>query len=474
MSHMGTVRNNAGLSAALLLSGALALTACGGPATTDGVSDGGGAETASAAPERTEVGALTPRIVLAHDKGVAVLDSADGTELADVPVKGYARLGQAGDGRHVMVAASGGFTALDTGLIEKAHGDHSHFFTQEPVLTKATVKGEEPGHVVPHGERTALFDDGTGQMTVFDPAALAEGTLGETARTKTSAPHHGVAVPLSAGSLLHTEGTEDERHSVVVQDASGTEIARTDECPGVHGEAAAQPTANGDVVAVGCTDGPVVYRDDAFHKYAPIPGHERSGNLKGVESSSVVLMDGEPVTDGGDARGSTTIGLLDTATDAPVKTVDLGSAYWFRSLDRGPDGEALVLTEDGELNIIDPATGQMKHEVKATEPWTEPEDWQEPAPMLAVADGTAFVADPQHKKLAMIDIASGKTYRTLDLPVIPHEIQVTTGSPSGEMHVGEAGASDAGGEHEGHEHEGHDHEGHDHGGHDHEGEGHAH
>lgn len=84
--------------------------------------------------------------------------------------------------------------------------------------------------------------------------------------------------------------------------------------------------------------------------------------------------------------------------------------------------------------------------------------------MLAVADGTAFVADPQHKKLAMIDIASGETYRTLDLPVIPHEIQVTTGSPSGEIEVAASGgASDAGG----------DHEGHDHGGHDHEGEGHA-
>ncbi len=474
MTHMGTVRNKHVLLAALLLAGALALTSCGSPGAPGGASDGGGAASTSAAPERTEVGALTPRIVLADDKGVTILDSADGTVLADEDVTGYARLGPAGDGRHVMVAASGGFTALDTGLIEKAHGDHSHYFTQTPALTDLSVPGQEPGHVVPHGEKTALFDDGTGEMTVFDPAALAEGTLGETTTVKTSAPHHGVAVPLSDGSLLHTEGTADERHSVVVQDPSGKEIARTDECPGVHGEAAAQPTANGDVVAIGCTDGPVVYRAGAFHKYAPIPGHERSGNLKGVESSSVVLMDGEPVTDGGDARGSTTIGLLDTATDAPVKTVDLGSAYWFRSLDRGPDGEALVLTEDGELNIIDPATGAMKHEVKATEPWTEPEDWQEPAPMLAVADGTAFVADPQHKKLAMIDIASGETYRTLDLPVIPHEIQVTTGSPSGEMHVGEAGVSDAGGEHEGHDHEGHDHEGHDHEGHDHEGEGHAH
>lgn len=457
-SGMGILRGKRRLSAALLASSALALAACGGPAANHGASDGGG-ETTKAV-EKTEVGALTPRIVLADDKGVTVLDSADGKTLATEKVSGYSRLGAAGDNRHVVIAAGDGFQVLDTGLVEKAHGDHSHFFTQTPSLTDMKVKAPEPGHVVPHEGRTALYSDGTGEYTIFDPAHLAEGSLGDVETGKASAPHHGVAVPLSDGSVLHTEGTEKERHSVVVVDASGTEIARNDDCPGVHGEAAAKPDEHGDVVAIGCTNGPLVYRDGAFHKYAPIPGNDRSGNLKGVESSSVVLMDGEPKTEHGDARGSSTIGLLDTASDAPVKVVDLGSPYWFRSLDRGPEGEALVLTGDGELNIIDPATGQMKHEVKATEPWTEPEDWQTPAPMLAVADGTAFVVDPQHKKLVMVDIASGEIYRTLDMPVIPHEIQVTTGELSHEGH--EHGASDGGGEHdhEGHDHERHDHEGH--------------
>ena len=133
--------------------------------------------------------------------------------------------------------------------------------------------------------------------------------------------------------------------------------------------------------------------------------------------------------------------------DATQKIVDLGSEYWFRSLDRGPNGEALVLTTEGELNILDPETGEMLHEVPVTGEWTEPEQWQEAAPMMAVADGTAFVVDPAAKKLVMVDVASGESYRELELPIVPHEIQVTTGTASGEYEIA-PGTDD----HEGHDH----------------------
>jgi hypothetical protein len=92
----------------------------------------------------------------------------------------------------------------------------------------------------------------------------------------------------------------------------------------------------------------------------------------------------------------------------------------------------------------------------------EPDHWQEAGPMLSVADGTAFVVDPEAKKLTMVDVASGEVYRELDLPVVPHEIQVTTGTASGEYEVS-PGADDHGSE--GHDHdegEGHDREGEDH------------
>ena len=449
---------------ALLGAGVLALSACGSGAD-GGASDGGGEEAGAAespSSDRTEVGALSPRIVLAHEGGVVTLDSADGSVLNETPVEGYVRLNPAGDGRHVAVSASDAVTVYDTGLLAQGHGDHFHYYVQDPALTDLSLEAPMPGHVVPHGDRTAIFADGTGDITLIDPTALGEGQLDVLEETATEDPHHGVAVPLSDGGLLTTQGTEDARSTVQVLDADGKVVAETDDCPGVHGEAAAQPTESGDVISLGCENGSVIYRDGEFHKVAIEGDYQRSGNQKGHEDSPIVLADHkvEAEPEGGTER-PTEIALIDTR-DATQQLVDLGSPYWFRSLDRGPDGEALVLTYDGELNILDPDSGENLHEVPVTGEWEEGENWQEAGPMLSVADGTAFVVDPEAKKLSMVDVASGEVYRELDLPVVPHEIQVTTGTASGEYEVS-PGASESEGE-EGHEGRDHaDEEGHDHG-----------
>jgi hypothetical protein len=456
-------------AAALLGAGVLALAACGS-GSGDGASDAGGGETGAEAPssDRTEVGALSPRIVLAHEGGVVTLDSADGAVLDETVLEGYVRLNPAGDGRHVAVSASDAVTMYDTGLLAQGHGDHFHYYVQDPALTDLSVEAPHPGHVVPHGDRTAIFADGTGAITLIDPSGLGDGDLGVLEETATEAPHHGVAVPLSDGGLLTTQGTEDARSTVQVLDADGNVVAETDDCPGVHGEAAAQPTESGDVVSLGCENGSVVYRDGEFHKVAIEGDYQRSGNQKGHEDSPIVLADhkveAEPA---GGLERPTEIALIDTR-DATQQIVDLGSPYWFRSLDRGPDGEALVLTYDGELNILDPESGEILHEVPVTGEWEEGENWQEAGPMLSVADGTAFVVDPEAQKLTMVDVASGEVYRELDLPVVPHEIQVTTGTASGEYEVS-PGADEADGE--GHDGEGHDHEGEGLEGHDHAEEG---
>lgn len=460
---------------ALLGVGVLALSACGGAGGSDGgASDGGDA--AAPASDRTEVAALSPRIVLAHEGGVTTLDSSDGSTVGSSDVEGYVRLNPAGDGRHVAVSASDAITMYDTGLLAQGHGDHFHYYVQDPALTDLSVPAPMPGHVVPHGDRTALFADGTGDITLIDPTALVDGDLGILEETSTEAPHHGVAVPLSDGGLLVTQGTEEERHTVQALDADGNVTAETDDCPGVHGEAAAKPTESGDVISLGCENGSVVYRDGEFHKVAIDGDFQRSGNQKGHEDSPIVLADNKVEADpAGGIERPTSIALINTL-DNTQQVVDLGSEYWFRSLDRGPNGEALVLTADGELNILDPESGEMLHEVPVTGEWTEPENWQEAGPMMSVADGTAFVVDPAAQKLTMVDVASGEIYRELDLPVVPHEIQVTTGTASGEYEIApgadehddhdahedhdDAGASDAGGheEHEGDaEHEGHDH-----------------
>ncbi len=76
--------------------------------------------------------------------------------------------------------------------------------------------------------------------------------------------------------------------------------------------------------------------------------------------------------------------------------MDLGTSYSFRSLGRGPHGEALVLGTDGALHVIDPTTAVSKKHPGAG-PWEEPLDWQQPRPTLFVNGHTAYVTDPARR-----------------------------------------------------------------------------
>ncbi|OKI76986.1 hypothetical protein AMK11_32450 [Streptomyces sp. CB02414] len=67
----------------------------------------------------------------------------------------------------------------------------------------------------------------------------------------------------------------------------------------------------------------------------------------------------------------TRISLIDTRT-AEMRLVDLGTSYSFRSLARGPHGEALVLGTNGVLHVIDPETGKVEKKIDAVGDWTEP------------------------------------------------------------------------------------------------------
>ena len=162
-----------------------------------------------------------------------------------------------------------------------------------------------------------------------------------------------------------------------------TVAAETDACPGSHGEAVVESTAKGDVVVVGCTDGPVVYRDGAFYKVPVEDAYSRSGNLAGSEHSPIVLGDYKVDKDA-ELERPTRVALIDTRA-ASLRTLDLGSSYWFRSLARGPHGEGLVLTYDGALQVIDVAAGDVTATIPAIQTWEEKPEWQQPGPILKVA-----------------------------------------------------------------------------------------
>jgi hypothetical protein len=368
----------------------------------------------------SEAATDTPRIALTYDGGIVVLDGTSLDRVADLPADGFTRLNPAGDERHVIVSAGDAFRVLDLGTWGEAHGNHAHFYTADPAFTDVEFAANHPGHVVHHAGRTVLFNDGSGLVESFDPHDLADGSPKTTTHT-TPAPHHGVAVELSTGNLLVTDGTEESRSSVVVLDSARHEIARTDACPGVHGEAVAADEA----VVVGCQDGVVVLSGGAFAKIASPDAYGRIGNQAGSEESPVVLGDYKSDPDA-DLERPTRISLVDTVT-RQIALVDTGASYSFRSLGRGPHGEALVLGTDGALRVIDPATGAITSTIPVTGAWTEPDEWQAPRPTLFVLDHTAYVTDPATKAVHAIDIESGEVYASTTLDVVPNELTGVSG-----------------------------------------------
>lgn len=417
-------RHRAAGALSLALTTAL-LAACAGSPGADAPTTPAAEPTTPAAQER---GTAVTRLAVSYDGGVQVLDADTLEVVADLPAEGYLRLNPAGDGRHVLVSTAGGFQVLDAGTWSEEHGDHAHHFTVDPLLTDVTFPAEKPGHVVVHDGRTALFDDGTGEVTVLDAAHVGEGPSDEARSLRTPHAHHGVAVELHDGTLVVSEGTEEARTGVRALDADGQETAATDVCPGVHGESVAAD----DVVAVGCQDGVVLFKDGAFTKVQSPDAYGRIGNQAGSEASPVVLGDYKVDKDA-ELERPTRVALVDTRT-ATLQLVDLPASYTFRSLARGDDGEALVLGTDGALHVIDPESGALVRSMPVIDAWEEPEDWQVARPAVKVHAGTAYVTDPATSSIHAVDVATGEVYRSATLDVVPDEVAVATAEPTAHSH----------------------------------------
>ncbi|TDE88292.1 hypothetical protein EXU48_23700 [Occultella glacieicola] len=417
---------------ALLTSAVVLLGACAAPTATPEVTggtttqDGHDHDNEEAAPAdgrpTEEAAGPSPRLAVTYDGGVLIVDALSLEVLADFPAEGFIRVNPAGDGRHLFLTLGEEFRLLDTGAFSEAHGDHSHSYTTDPLLTDVAIAADHPGHVVTHADRTVLFADGTGEITVLDPHELAAGAQAPVlATTSTPQAHHGVAVVRTDDSLLHTIGDSQARSGVVLLDAEGDEVARAETCPGVHGETVAAE----ETVVFGCENGALVVTGSEFTHAAAPDAYGRIGNLAGSDASPVVLGDYKSDPDA-DLERPTRVSLIDTRT-AEIRLVDLGVSYTFRSLARGPGGEALVLGTDGTLRVIDPEAGTVTSEIPVTGSWTEPEQWQDPRPTLRVEGSFAYVTEPATSTVFVVDLQGAAVIDSAVLPVVPNELSSVTG-----------------------------------------------
>lgn len=385
---------------------ALVATACGGGDSAEQTSETPAAgATSSAAPAEVTV---NEPVAVTYDGGIAVLDGETLEVKADVPLEGFLRINPAGDDSHVMVSTGEGFQVLDA---------------TTGTLTDIVFPAPEPGHVVVHGENTVLFADGTGEATIFDPHDLSAGGTPPTEKFTATAAHHGVAVVLADGTRLISEGTEDGRTGAIAMDASGKEIARTEDCPGLHGETVVADEA----VVFGCENGPVVFKSGAFTKIPSPDPYGRTGNIKGHPDSPVALTDYKVDPDA-ELERPNQFALVDTTTNQ-LRLVPMpqGVSYSFRSLARGPHAEALMLGTDGKLHVFDPATAQNIRSIDVVTPWTEPDEWQQPQPTVFVRGHDVYVTDPAAKEIKVVDIETGEVTQTGTLPNTPNELNGPVG-----------------------------------------------
>ncbi|QOV34439.1 hypothetical protein IM697_30525 [Streptomyces ferrugineus] len=391
------IRNRAVTGTALALAAAAVLTACGGE-------DSSSSDAKAKAAPSTKAVAVKDPLVATFDGGLYILDG-ESLKLANtIELPGFNRLNSAGDDSHVIVSTDAGFRVLNA---------------TEQTLTDIEYKGAKPGHVVQHAGKTVLFTDGTGEVNVFDPDDLKGGKKPQ-GRTYTSAePHHGVAIELSNGELLSTLGTEEKRTGALVLDKNNKEIKRNENCPGVHGEAAAK----GEAIGIGCEDGLLIYKDGKFTKVDAPDDYGRIGNQRGSDTSPILLGDYKTDPEA-ELERPTRISLIDTET-GKLRLVDLGTSYSFRSLGRGPQGEALLLGTNGALHVIDPETGKVDKKIPVVDEWQEPLDWQQPRPTLFVRDHIAYVSEPGKRKLHAVDIESGEKVTSVTLPKSTNELSGT-------------------------------------------------
>ena len=374
----------------------------------------------------TEEAGPNPRIVLTYDGGLVVLDANSLETVADFSLDGFNRISDAGDGRHVAVSTTGGWAFLDAGAWTEPHGDHNHSFSTEPSLTDVLVPAETPGHVVNHDGLTALFDDGTGNVVVLESAgwteAVEHGDFEAVREYTTAEAHHGVAIATEENLLLVTRGNEEGRTGAMVLDADGNELASSDSCPGVHGEAALETTAGEELLMVGCENGVLIIHGDHVHQILAPVEYGRTGNLYVVEGSDLVVGDYKTDREGG--IGLNQIVYIDPETETHTIVDPFSGAdvrYTWRDIARGEQGEVLVLGTDGALRVLD-ASGAVVNTIPVTAAWDIPEEWQTAHPAVTVLAGMAYVTEPATGTVHIVDYVAGSVWKSVQVGYEMNEI----------------------------------------------------
>jgi hypothetical protein len=297
-------------------------------------------------------------------------------------------------------ATQGQVQFIDGGIYQEPHGDHMDDRKEPPRLLATRLAGTRPSHYEVHDERAAIFFDGSvdsGTNASF--ALLSDESIGKPditlATQRLGSPMHGTAEPRGDWLLTTWKAPEAEGTSpthVELYELHGDhyhQVKRFEpECPGLHGS-----YSNADYIAFGCNDGVLVVRQsgDDFTaqkidnpvRISTIIGNAHMTKFVGFGSAGNVFE-------------------IDPAAST-IKPIAWAEGRTRRAHAIDAEGENLMLLDDtGSLHIL--ATSDWRKraalpvvaDMPAAAPW--------PALAVSAADDTAWLSDPQGRRLHTIDL----------------------------------------------------------------------
>lgn len=360
---------------------------------------------------------------------VRAIDLESGKELDRYDIKGYAALTASASGRTVFAAQGEAdvIHAIGTGIDFSDHGEHRDLKVSEPTLLPVTFEGKRPAHVVPHGDEVVLFYDRGGKAEIVKEGALLEGKA-EIRTVDTTAPHHGVAVTMGKHVLVSVPDTKAElkpdelppRVGLRVLDENGEQVGEVNACTDLHGEA-----TSARLVAFGCKEGVLIARpgglDGPKLEMLPYPDslpEGYTGTLLGGKAMQFFLGN----------YGEDKVVLIDPDSKEPYRLVELPTRRVDFTLDPADPQSAYILTEDGDLHVLDVIKGEIARKGKVTEPYSKDGHWRDPRPRLAVADGKIAITDPRQSLVRLVDPETLKETGTIAVEGQPFAIVAVGGS----------------------------------------------
>ena len=355
-----------------------------------------------------EPGVAGTRLLVAEADGATllVIDLASGAELARFGTPGPGSVYQLPNPQLAVVVHRGDhrITFVHSGLTEVDHGDHADLVEGLPYVLQTLNVGPLPTHFFALGDDLAFFNDGDGTVAWLDRRLL--GVSLEYVALDGRGPDHGAVAVLDDHAFVGYPTLA----LVDVVDRSGATVATFEGCPGLDGQA---PWPSG--VAFGCGDGVLLVEARPDGTFAAHKVPNPAGSTEGARVGTLV----GPAHGGGGEGATALIGnfgqgiaLIDP-TARSLSAVALPAAPLATRFAGG--GEvAIVLTADGVLHALDPASGGVLRSVAAVAAFEAG-----PRPTMTVLGAHVYVTDPRSAEVVEVHVDDFEVERRLPLPFVP-------------------------------------------------------